>query len=61
MEKTKPKAMRRFIPAGSVFVYKIEDESINIRETIENEIKFDESYKGFGLFEILSVKEKINE
>jgi CRISPR-associated protein Cmr3 len=61
MEKNKPKAMRRFIPAGSVFVYKIEDESINIRETIENEIKFDESYKGFGLFEILSVKEKIYE
>ena len=36
MEKNKPKAMNKFIPAGSVFVYKIEDKSINIRETIEN-------------------------
>ena len=61
MESGKPKAMNKFIPAGSVYVYKIEDENINFQELIEDEIKFDESYKGFGLFEILSVEEKIDE
>jgi len=61
METNKPKKMQRFIPAGSVYVYKIEDESIDFRNIIEKEIEFDESYKGFGLFEILSIEEKIDE
>lgn len=61
MESGKAKAMNKFIPAGSVYVYKIEDENIDFQELIEDEIKFDESYKGFGLFEILSVEEKIDE
>jgi CRISPR-associated protein Cmr3 len=62
MEENKIKEMKKFIPAGSIFVYKIEDNFIeDIREHIEKEIEFDESYKGFGLFEILSIKEKIDE
>jgi len=61
MESKMPKVMNKFIPAGSVYVYKIEDESIDFQKLIEDEIKFDESYKGFGLFEILSVKENIDE
>ena len=61
METNKSKKMQRFIPAGSVYVYEIEDESIDFKEAIEKEIAFDESYKGFGLFEILSIEEKIDE
>lgn len=61
MESGKPKAMSKFIPAGSVYIYKIEDKNIDFKQLIEDEIKFDESYKGFGLFEILSVEEKIDE
>ena len=61
MEKNKSKSMRKFIPAGSVFVYKIEDSSIDIIERIEKKIDFYEKCKGFGLFEILSIKEKIDE
>jgi len=61
METNKPKAMNKFIPAGSVYVYKIEDETIDFQSLLEEEIEFDESYKGFGLFEILSVEEKIDE
>jgi len=61
METNKPKKMQRFIPAGSVYVYNIEDKSIiDFRKVIEAEIKFEESYKGFGCFEILSVKEQLD-
>jgi len=61
METGKPKAMNRFIPEGSVYVYKIEDKSIiDFKKVIEAEIKFEESYKGFGCFEILSVKEQLD-
>ncbi len=62
MESKKIKEMKKFIPAGSIFIYRLEDDTINdIREHIEKEIEFDESHKGFGLFEILSIKEKIDE
>jgi len=61
MEKSEPKEMKRFVPAGSVYIYKIEDKNIDFQSLIENEIKFDESYKGFGSFEILSIEDRINE
>jgi len=61
METGKPKSMNRFIPAGSVYVYKVEDENLNIQEILQEELeKFEESYKGFGCFEILSVKEQLD-
>jgi CRISPR-associated protein Cmr3 len=62
METGKPKAMNRFIPAGSVYVYKIEDVDMEIQKRLHEELeKFEESYKGFGCFEILSLKETIDE
>lgn len=65
METGKSKAMNRFIPAGSVYTYKVEDRSMDIENLTklinEQGIAFDESYKGFGRFEILSVKETIDE
>ena len=61
MEAGTPKEMKRYIPAGSIYIYKIEDETIDFKNVIEKEIEFDESYKGFGSFEILSVEEKIDE
>ncbi len=65
METGKSKAMNRFIPAGSVYTYKVEDRSMDIENLTklinEQGIAFNESYKGFGRFEILNVKETIDE
>jgi CRISPR-associated protein Cmr3 len=62
METKNHKPMNRLIPAGSVYVYKIEDANLDIDKVLQGELeKFEESYKGFGCFEILSVKETIDE
>ena len=49
METNKPKVMKKYIPAGSVYVFEKKDGEIEIKsEDIE-------SYKGFGSFELLTI------
>ena len=48
MEKKEQKPMKKFVPAGSIFVYKKEDGEKFLTDD-------DENYKGFGLFEKLIV------
>jgi hypothetical protein len=50
METGKPKAMKRYVPAGSVYVFEKTDEFTMVSED-------EESYKGFGCYEILTVGE----
>jgi len=46
METKKPKVMKRYVPAGSVYVFER-------KGILEFELEDDEAYKGFGAYEIL--------
>jgi len=48
MENKTHKAMKKYIPAGSVYVFEKKDE-------LKFELEDDEAYKGFGSFELLTI------
>jgi len=48
METKKSKAMKKYVPAGSVYVFEKQDR-------LEFKLEDDEVYKGFGAYEILSI------
>lgn len=48
METNNHKPMKRYIPAGSVYVFKKSDKA-------EMKLEDDETYKGFGSFELLTI------
>jgi len=54
MKKREPKVMKKYIPAGSVYVFEVLDNNIDLKRSIAKKIKKD--LKGFNLYEILEME-----